>query len=55
MDLPEIRKALKQFAPRLACVEKKSGKRIKMTSTSIHFYSIPFDDVLLFVYWYFMD
>ena len=49
-DLPEIRKALKQFAPRLACVEKKSGKRIKMTSTSIHFYSIPFDGVLLFVF-----
>ena len=29
-DLPKIRKALKQFAPRLACVEKKSGECIKM-------------------------
>ena len=29
-DLPEIRKALKQFAPRLACVEEKSGECIKM-------------------------
>ena len=30
MDLPEIRKALKQFAPRLACVEEKTGEFIKM-------------------------
>ena len=29
-DLPEIRRALKQFAPRLACVEEKSGGCIKM-------------------------
>ena len=29
-DLPEIRKTLKQFAPRFACVEEKSGECIKM-------------------------
>ena len=29
-DLPEIRKTLKQFASRLACVEEKSGECIKM-------------------------
>ena len=29
-DLPEIRKAIKQFAPRLACVKEKSGECIKM-------------------------
>ena len=29
-DLPEIRKALKQFVPRLASVEEKSGECIKM-------------------------
>ena len=29
-DLPEIRKALKQFVPRLACVEEKSGECIEM-------------------------
>ena len=29
-DLPEIRKALKQFAPRLACVKEKSGECFKM-------------------------
>ena len=29
-DLAEIRKALKQFSPRLACVGEKSGECIKM-------------------------
>ena len=29
-DFPEIRKALKQFVPRLACVEEKSGECIEM-------------------------